>query len=357
MSICRVIWPVRMHLALPPQTFLDFRHEPRDVSIECEVIDGANLYSYTGEDYGWLNGTCDVEQERVKAVSPSRDKIVIRRIIRKKSDEVFSGGVVDTVKYTRVHVTFEIEDASLLDEEAKLTELRLWVESVVQKFVDLYRLVTSQVDITRPRVADAPVVDFLIAEEYQFGDSEAVVPFRGHMRRLNWEDTKNINFFKQDMSAEELEKLNSLLRGGKDVALHNQLLLDSKEQSFVRGAHDLSIMIAQTAFETFLQTKLIAWCAVKGQTTLKVGGSKRGKILPYQQAIEKAQLRELLNYVETLSKENVKGSTQHDDWEEYAYEKRNGIVHRGVRGTTQDDARKAFNSVTAYMRLIESTLV
>lgn len=356
MFLCMIIWPVQLHLAFSPGTTFFFRSEPRDVHIECETMDGANLFSYTGEEYGWLNKTYDVEENHIRAISTSDDKVVIRRVFRKKSAEAFTGGIVDPIKYTRIHITFEIEDMSMLDDAVKFSELKSWVESVVQKFVDMYRLVSQEVDLTRPQMDDAPAIDVWVADKYKFNASGSDVTFRIHNRRLNWTNTSKTIHFKQDMSEENFKGLVGLLHSGEDVRLYDRLLLDSKEQSFVRGDHDLAIVIAETAFEAFLQSRLISWCATNSQTTLKVGRGKGEKDLPYQEAIESAQVRDNLDYVQTLTNKNIKGGAEHSNWLKYAYQARNKIIHRGIRGATHDDAGKAFTSVIAFRQLIDRTL-
>jgi hypothetical protein len=72
------------------------------------------------------------------------------------------------VKYTRIFITFEVEGTEVLDDEARFGELKAWVERVAQHFVDLYRMVTQENDVTRPRLTDAPVIDVMVADRYEF---------------------------------------------------------------------------------------------------------------------------------------------------------------------------------------------
>lgn len=203
---------------------------------------------------------------------------------------------------------------------------------------------------------DAPAIDVWVADKYKFDASGSDVTFRLHNRRWSWADASKTSPFKQGMSEENFKRLVGLLHSGENVRLYDRLLLDSKEQSFVRGEHDLAIVIAETAFEAFLQSSLISWCAANGPTTLKIGKGKGEKDLPYQEAIESAQVRDNLDYVQTLTNKNVKGGAEHNNWLKYAYQARNKIIHRGIRGATHDDAGKAFTSVIAFRQLIDRTL-
>jgi hypothetical protein len=97
----------------------------------------------------------------------------------------------------------------------------------------------------------------------------------------SWVERTNTAHFKGTMTPEGTRLLLELLQGGFSPPVSDKLLLDAKEQSFVRNEHDLSVVIAETGFETFLQTPLINWCAANGKTTLKVGRGKGEKDLPY----------------------------------------------------------------------------
>jgi hypothetical protein len=44
------------------------------------------------------------------------------------------------------------------------------------------------------------------------------------------------------------------------------------------------------------------------------------------------------------------------NWYKYAYRARNGIIHLGTRGTSADDAGKAFNAVVTFMKFIKQVL-
>jgi hypothetical protein len=60
--------------------------------------------------------------------------------------------------------------------------------------------------------------------------------------------------------------------------------------------------------------------------------------------------------VEEFSGQKIKGGAQYGNWYKYAYQARNGIIHSGTRGTSADDASKAFNAVVTFMEFIKQVL-
>lgn len=356
MILCTFSWPIPMHLAVPQNEGFFFSMDGRNVYIYCQTLSGAKLFSYTGEEYGWLTKEYEVISRYIRAVSESDEKAPVRQIHRKKDEAAFTGGTVDSVKYTRIFVSFEVESLDVLDDETSFNELKAWVERTVQHFVELYRMTTQEGDVTRPRINDAPVIDITVADGYEFNAEVLSGDFRPYMWVQSWEETTKVALFKETMKPERVRVLLELLQGGFQPLVHDRLLLDAKEQSFVRNEHDLAIVIAETAFETFLQARLIHWCAANGKTTLKVGRGKGERDLPYQEAIEGASVSTNLDFVEEFSGQKIKGGAEYGNWHKYAYTARNGIVHLGMRGATMEDAGKAFTAVVTFIDFINHVL-
>lgn len=82
MILCTFSWPTQLHLAVPSGTGLFFNRDGRNVHIECQTFSGAKLFSYTGEDYGWLTKEYEVEGRYVRAVTNDDRKIPFLQIQR-----------------------------------------------------------------------------------------------------------------------------------------------------------------------------------------------------------------------------------------------------------------------------------
>jgi hypothetical protein len=356
MILCTFSWPILAHLAVPPGEGFFFNWGGRDVHIECQTLPGARLFSYTGVEYGWLTEEYKVVSRYIRGVTKSGEKFPVRQIHRKESAVPFTGGTVDPVNYTRVLVSFELESTDVLDDDARFAELKGWVESAVRHFVDLYRMVTQEGDVTTPRLRDTPVVDVLVADDYEFNAEVLGGNFRPYKWVHGWEDAARTSRLKETMPRDGAEALAKLLQAGFKPRVFDRLLLDAKEQAFTRDEYDLAIVIVETAFETFLQERLLAACAVKGITDLTVGRGKGATKMPYREAVERAQVRDCLDYAQELSGRTFKGGAEHNNWFTHAYEKRNQIVHRGARGATFDDVGRAYTAVVAYAELIDKGL-
>jgi hypothetical protein len=73
------------------------------------MLPGARLFSYTGEEYGWLTKGYEVFRRQIRGVREGRKEVRLRQVRRREAEVLFTGETVNPVKYTRVLVTFEIE--------------------------------------------------------------------------------------------------------------------------------------------------------------------------------------------------------------------------------------------------------
>ena len=129
-------------------------------------------------------------------------------------------------------------------------------------------------------------------------------------------------------------------------------MMDAAVESVHRSDYDLAIVYMGTAFEVFSQNLLLDYCQKNSVTQLP----STSWATP-QQAIENGNVQsDLLRYVQHLSKTDPKTSSAHGTWKTDAYNKRNAIVHRGVKGATQSEAVKACDAINAFMAYLRSLL-
>lgn len=357
MLLCTVSLPLQSHLGLPDTAFF-FSADNRNICIQCRTIKVAQLFSYTGEDYEWLTKEEGIEQLHLAAVSEEGERVFIRQVHRKTNDESFSGGVIDLKKYTLIQMSFEIEGTDVIDDEVKFAELKKWVSSIIQRFVDLYRMVSQESDVTGFQLEEVPIMDVWIANEYKFTSNEIDAKQDLYTRIWDWSGTRKTNYFKKVLPEQAIHLFGYLLKRGVPLRLFEQLLLECKEQSQARGQHELAIVNAGTAFEAFLKERLTHECEAHGITQLPFG-RKNAKIqIDYKEAIEKGNVREdLLEHVEMISAQKIKGGTEYTNWFNHAYKPRNEIIHQGKRGFIEDNAGKAYMAVAAYIDMINKILV
>lgn len=363
MILCMYPWPLRSHLALPDGTGFYVRRDGRDVLIRCTTADGASLYSYTGQDYGWLPAASETREGYVAELSASGSaspELTPYRYIYYRARDPWVDGIVDPTRYTRLEVSFELESTDVLDDDLRFDEISSWVETVVRYFVDMYRLVTQEIDVQRPRADDVAQTNVSVADagEYTFNRVGSQARFRLYRPILRWTPAPVAGHNKRVRSDEDIAVLSDLLRHGGEIPLSSQLLLDAKEQSHKNGQHDLCVVLAATAFEAYLREALLAACEGRNIQTLSArAGDASHASVDYKRAIAQGDTRrDLLRYVEELSGQTVRGGREHNAWYNDAHEVRNRLVHRGERGVDQDGARKAFDAVAAYIGLIDGKL-
>jgi hypothetical protein len=294
MILCLFSLSLQTHLEIPDDSGFFIHMSERDVNIRCITMDGAKLFSYTGEEYGWLTGDYEVEPFQVRKVR-AEQKAILRTFYRKKVAGPSTGGTVDPVKYTRIELAFEVDSLDVLDDEDRFNELKSWVEGVLRYFVNTYRLVTQEEDVTKPTIGDAPIVDIFISDNYEFTSGGTNAKFRPYKQLYNWMNPTKTGHLKEVMTDESARKLASLLESGAPIQLFQQLLLDAKELSHVRGEHDLAIIVIENAFEVFLQQRLVSACEARGRTELPYGRGRGETLINYIEAIEKGGVKDALS--------------------------------------------------------------
>lgn len=356
MILCRFDIPLQTHVEIPGDSGFFFPTEERDVTIHCETKDGAKLFSYTGEQLGWLTNEYEIE---TFAVRKTRDQqhAMLRTIYRRKDGDLFEGGTVDPIKYTLMHVMFELDSTELLTDEIQWKKLIQWTQSVISHFINAYRLVTQEEDVVNPRLIDSPVLEVFISKKYEFTSEGCTGEFQPFKRQYFWMNPLTSGHLKPRMSDDQARELSKLLQTGASIPLFQQLLADAKELSHIRGQHDLAIIVIENAFEVYLQQRLISACESRGITDLPYGRGRGETEINYTEAIEKGGVKEyLIPYVERLAGATVKGGAEYQSWHELTYTKRNDIIHRGARGADADHAGKAFMAVVSLIALIEGLL-
>lgn len=345
--LCLLSWPIHTCIELSNASFF-YRSGDRDVMIRCVPAEGAMVFSYTSQDLSWMSGGDLIQRYRVNAVGDGWD-IPIRYIYSKNNEDKFLG-VMDTVRYTRVELCFEVPSLEYLDECSK--DIKTWAGVTVQRFIDLYRIVSNDGRVSRIKMSDVPIFDVAISTKYTFDKDEVNAEFRPTKRWLQFNQAVQGGHLKKENPIAE-DVLQQKLRSGTEVRLFERLLLDAKEQAFIHQDYDLCIVVVETAFEAFLQQRLQWFCEYRGIATL----ARNGKQVEYGKAIEKGHVKnDLIRWVKELCGINVAESTEHGAWHRDTYEPRNAIVHRGRRGATDVAAQAAFQGATQFIALLERAL-
>jgi hypothetical protein len=353
MILCLFPWPLKSHLVLPDGVGFFAHHAGRDVMVTCEAREGARIFSYTGPQCEWLNPGYEGFRTEISVSVAASVELRPYRHIYFRGQDPWVDATVDLVRYTRLAVIFEIESTDVLDDETSFQALELWVASVVQRFVDMYRLVTQEIDVVRPHPEDLALVYVWVADHYTFNPHEAVAGYRLHRPRFRWTSPAARGHDKEPVSNDAMTQIGKLFRSEYQIPLSAQLLVDAKERAHTDGQYDVSIVLVATAFEAFLRECLAATCEAQGRSTMPVRVGKTTLDRDYKAAIAEGDLRrDLLEYVNHLGANSAKGGREYTRWYHDAQEVRHRILHRGERGFSMQNFEAAFEAAIAYMRII-----
>ena len=282
--------------------------------------------------------------------------IISRLVCINNDDDLFLEEVVDTVGFTRMDVTFECQGGIPKNDSHEQDKIRQNAISLAQRFVRTYRLIANQVEVRIPNEADSPIIEVRAGTDYSFNTEEIDAKLAMISRRFQWPLPKLSGAVKEALSNDKIALLGNLLRQGDEPAMFQQLLLEAKELSIVHGDHRISVIISQSAFEVYVQSRLTEECKIRGVLHLT---SSRGDQRDVEVAIIDGDLRkELLGqYARVLSGRSVKDCPEHNSWFKNAYNPRNEIVHRGRRDVTEADAQASFESVMTYCEYLDRALI
>jgi hypothetical protein len=231
-----------------------------------------------------------------------------------------------------------------------------WIQDCVTFLLDHYLAITSDNDIPRFSLKSASIVTLYTATKYEFASNkvEAKLQFNRHI--FNSESPEKTGHLKELIPGDWIAELQTRLASGVPVSIYERLLIDAKRQTFYAEEHELSIILAETAFETFVSLELKKFCDKSAIRELDVGSGKKKAKIPVEKVLENESISNLLSHITAVTQVKVKANKEHKSWHDFAYAPRNLIVHRGAKGFNAADAQKAFSAIIRYMNFIRKTL-
>lgn len=359
MKLCLVTWPIRAYFAVPDGASFFIRGGERDASLVLRRFDGVRLYSYMGSDYRWIPGFPGSETAVNYRITENRDdgeSVVVRQVHGNTEGGPFRGGTLDPEYYTLAEVCFELDDEIDVVDQGQIQILIDYVRELLQGFALRYQLATGEVDIALADIGDPGVAEIWLADTYTFNPKVIEGNFQLAPRHISWKAATRRAFLKNTLSEDRLEMLRHMVEAREPVPLFQQLLLEAKAYSKNSGNHDIAIVTIETAFEAFLQERLLAVCQARGILLLPERRGKGAPNVPYEEAIERASGRELLRLINFVIGQNVMDTPLYQRWYESAWERRHAIVHDGFRGNSDEHAGEAFEATTSFIAFLRSLM-
>lgn len=309
---------------------------------------------FSGKDVNWADKE-DAYRSELTIYNQKDEQMVLQEIFIGKDDK-FKYGYRQHSISNILEIVFE-EDIQKPIKDNQSEYINKAKEYLIH-FIDIYRYSTQIGFAINPRSIVSPLVDILVCKETCISDV--------NQKELNFVDftfeiaseTPNANVFDSfSISPDILNRLADHLSTGYIIEVHEKLIVDAREKAFVHKDYPLSIVLIETAFETYTKKKLIELCKLRGINTLQTRFHNQYE--PFQDAIESGNiigdlLKRYLNSILSISIENT---SEYRSWKNNAYEKRNKIVHNGYYSYGFTDAELAFNSTIAMMDYLKAVSV
>lgn len=271
----------------------------------------------------------------------------------------FVAHATDFTGYTLVALSFEIELAQDQPDPDTLSSLETSALERVRYFLAHYATHSPELHVYLPKGDETPGIEVSLASDYIFTTEEVEGHFRVVSRSIRVPGPTAVGYHPELLETSRLEALSRCVAEGRPVYPHQELFLEARAFIYVHANPRLALVLAETAFEVFLQFRLIMACERRGITHLPVGrGAGRATKLP-REAIGEANLRDeqLGTYCNLFVRTSIKASPQYQEWLSHTYEPRNAIVHGGHSAVTDEEAVKGIQAAMALANFIDAEML
>ena len=354
----KFVFPFKLSL---PRAGFWVRYQGRPYHVCVFNTDGLKSYTYTGQQEGQ-----DPNKEKgghflVDVGFHDGKKEKHREGFFIDNDPyLFLRKIIDYVGYTFLHVTFEVSPPSPEGDEQRQKDFTKTALKVAGQFINVYRELAGDPDISSPSEYDSPGIEICVSTGGYVFEEDGYVngQFRLLSRTVQWDSLEKTGREKPILlTQEQLDNLSQRLKEDTGFPLYTELLLNGKEYAFLHRNCRMSVVAVQSAFEVFLQRRLLDEYSIRGISEITVrqdGGSVKK---PVEEVIPSASVRELLEtYWKKLCGKSVKANQKYQRWHKEAYERRNQIIHSGRLEVSESDARNAFEATLEYMNYLEKAL-
>ncbi len=308
------------------------------VTISFEKVSHTAHHPYCGRSTNWKvqNGS----SFGVSVPNSSGGQDVIGEYLIETAD-IFSKGYTRNGISNIAHVRF----SSQMPKEKK----EVLAEACLNRFLDIYRFMTFHGygdNYLNNKVPVFKIQEGLLRNKTQFRQDSLS---HGTFLTLPPEDA--MQSFSQP--TEVVRRIAERLLLDKNLRTFEVMINAGKKFFIYDEDYPLAILMFGTAFETFVQFRLIELCEKRGIDQLPTNS---GKTKPYLEAIEKGNVGYLLekNLCDLTGIKNIRAKQVCKEWDENAYKKRNRIIHRGDTNFSREDAKDAYLAVVSFIEFIHN---
>ncbi|WP_170419786.1 hypothetical protein [Ruegeria atlantica] len=309
-----------------------------DAVIYFEKLEHASFHPYKSKNPNWEIQNGVSFDPSVPNRSGGQD--VIGNYFIERAD-IFSTGYTRNGVANLVNIRF---CASIPQENREA-----FAESCLARFLDVYRVMTFHGYGDNYLNNKNPV--YRVQEGLLSGETQFRQDALDHGVTLTLPPEDALSSFRQRSDA--IDRIAGRLQLDRGIQTFEKMLNAGKKLIVYDEDYPLAIVMFGTAFETYVQTRLLKLCEDQGIATLK---SSNGKDKPYREAIEKGNIGYLLekHLCDLTNIQNIRAQQVCSVWNTDAYEKRNRVIHRGDTSFTREEAEQAYLAVIGFIEFIHA---
>ena len=218
-------------------------------------------------------------------------------------------------------------------------------------FASIYRAVSWQVDVFAPAPFDVPAAHILGARNYIFGDVTLRGDFTPIALPLLVPANPRHGVGKPRLTEAERQRLMRALRTGQKLHVSEALRLEAWELWKMHHDCRLALVIANTAIETWLQTRVLEEYSRRSYTHHPGDADALVDVIPERNVTPLFQ-----RYVAYLVGRDLTQELVYRQWRTDAYMPRNEVVHHGRMSVTDAEVGAAMEAIKALIELVEREL-
>ena len=225
------------------------------------------------------------------------------------------GDRLGRVSFSKMSIEFP---KLLLDE----TEIKDATLRVVNRIIDVYRYTTNEFFLERiPRNELRPLQIMAKLDNGQLDSNVIQYEPQG----------SGVTLARFAGISSEAQKI---FQSSEELPVHSILILNARRERYFEN-YRLAIVEAETAFEVYVDTILVSHYRREGLSEAEITSK-----------LEAGFKNLLKDHIPKVCREDFVGTTEHSDWKNKAYLRRNAVVHDGASANDLE-AEEAINCVEA----------
>lgn len=340
---------IKSNLLIPDNLAFRGSMDSRDYCVAVNKRNVSSKQSFSELLDGWNNDSEALRSE-LTLYNDKNESFVSQEIYLGTTD-IFKHGYIEHDMANIILVMFDDENNSFTLEERK-NDCTNIAAKILHNFIDVYRYSSQIGTIPNAKNLISPLIELTKCDGKSLSEYDDDCTFRQFDFNISEQMRQGI-FNGAEVGNDILNKFAINLLNDKKIEIYEKFIVDAREQAFVKKDYCMSIVLIETAFETYLKHVLQFYCAEKGILSLE-SPFKKGRMINYINAISNSNVKNdiLYNYFVEVVKLRTKDTQEFKNWNRNTYKVRNKIVHNGDNHYGIAEAEEAFVATIKFMEYI-----